>query len=235
MQILNRKFYEVFVPRVSLSNQIFNQKERVFIMEEGSIKYLTAEILRNQDQNMISWENLLYKQVNFEYNIDSLWQKTIQVNDTDVYFLAGAYCITGTRVANICYRLNIRYNTIEKIANLNEGRYGSGYCHLNNKIYLMGGAGPGGKGTSCEVYDIEKNKWNYFTPFPVQLSNPTAVTFGERFIYLIGGRGIERQDTQMSEIMRIDTLQPDQDLKWERIKFQQSGEGSILKIKGGPH
>eukprot|EP00347_Sterkiella_histriomuscorum_P011294 403373002 len=36
----------------------------------------------------------------------------------------------------------------------------------------------------------------------------------------------------MSEIMRIDTLKADKDLKWERISFNQSGEGSILKIMG---
>ena len=65
-------------------------------------------------------------------------------------------------------RFSLDNNTIDRMADLNEGRYrhGTAYDPDNDYIFAFAGSGTQTWGESLERYDIENNQWQEMTDFP---------------------------------------------------------------------
>jgi hypothetical protein len=62
-------------------------------------------------------------------------------------------------------------------------------CHLDNKIYLIGGfSGPEGDVTrECEVLDLQTMICTRIAPLNTPSANSAAAAFGGQFIFKFGG------------------------------------------------
>eukprot|EP00347_Sterkiella_histriomuscorum_P005788 403355267 len=107
--------------------------------EGNSISYLTPQMLKNEVQEEQKWNLMKFRKTNFDYEINTTWQKVIQINEADVYFIGGMNFPGLRKNTKKCYKLNLRQRSIERIANILEGRSGFGICNLGNKIYIIGG------------------------------------------------------------------------------------------------
>eukprot|EP00347_Sterkiella_histriomuscorum_P015056 403358475 len=169
-----------------------------------------------------------FRKLNFEKEINTKLQKVIQVNESDVYFIAGMHDSGLKSLTKKCYRFNLRNRTVERIANTLVVRSGFGICNIGTKIYIMGGNQQGSL-NSNQVYDIDENKWQAFVQLPITLISPTAVVFQNRFIYLIGEFTTARNQDAMSEILRIDTYKGQEEMKWETIQIKQDDQENWLQ------
>jgi hypothetical protein len=79
---------------------------------------------------------------------------------------------------------------MSEISPIKISRSAFGITHLKNKIYCLGGAQSNNHYLSdCEVYDIKSNTWasNEIPDLPVAKISCTAITFENRYIFVIGG------------------------------------------------
>eukprot|EP00347_Sterkiella_histriomuscorum_P017800 403347943 len=169
LQDINRKFYEVFVPRLTLEVPIFCPRSSVFIMfPNNSLFELNQERallgrLINPDINVSSsesveekdkqqqmkivdkninnyWKKIPFRKTNFDKDIMTIWQKVIQVNDWHVYIISGINKNVQSRATKQCYCFDIRYRTLTRVANIIQKRSGFGLCHIKEKIYVCAGS-----------------------------------------------------------------------------------------------
>lgn len=109
--------------------------------------------------------------------------------------------------------------TLSKIAPLAIGRSAFGIAYLKNNIYALGGYNHLLDNLAfCECYSLYSNTWSSFPDLPHPLISPTACSFDDRYIYLVGGSPeINRNySAYLQSILRFD-LDDTLLQKWESI------------------
>ena len=132
------------------------------------------------------WNECQFKKVNFTNEAESIiWNKVIQVNETDVYFISGKFETSSFKKACDCFRYNIHTKEMTKIAPIKHPRTAFGLTHIRNYIYVFGGDEHVLQG---ERYNIITDEWEYFgDKWPYHLIAVTAGKFKERYIFSAGG------------------------------------------------
>ena len=132
------------------------------------------------------WNECQFKKVNFTREAETIvWNKVIQVNETDVYFISGKYVTSSFKKASDCFRYNIETKEMTKVAPIKHPRTAFGLTHMRNYISVLGGDENILQG---ERYTILTDQWEYFgDKWPYHLIAVTAGKFKERYIFIAGG------------------------------------------------
>jgi hypothetical protein len=86
---------------------------------------------------------------------------------------------------------------VRKKPSMSTGRFGHAACSIRHFIVVVGGLErtmqsingtdiPAGI-KECQIYNILQEKWYNLPPLPGEKIQPSVVTVGERFIFVIGG------------------------------------------------
>ncbi|XP_078486304.1 kelch-like protein 36 [Ciona intestinalis] len=140
------------------------------------------------------------------------------VIDDVLYHLAG---VSGkisdvkTRSTNIVYRMKLKEKVLkwEKVASMNDKRWGFGAAVLNGTIFVFGGSDDINKNISQgESYVVSLNKWIKLKPMKIARHGHSIVAHNG-YLYLLGGYGsgylcsMERYDPFLDEWKDVAPMQ----------------------------
>lgn len=156
-------------------------------------------------------------------------------DDAYVYLSGGAASATDWTAADDLWRAEPG-GSWEDLATMPEGRQSHDMVHVDGKLYVVGGVGPGGRDGDTLVYDIAGDSWERLGPLPSGRDHLRAVAVG-RHVWAIGGRAGGITD-------RVDILDT-RSGRWRRgpdlpVAMSAMGVGAIdgaIHVVGGedPH
>lgn len=125
------------------------------------------------------------------YSIDGTLQKQHPIPDIPadsetaciVSEKNGVYVIGAGRYRNALYKLDLNTLYWQKLQDLLESRRGHTCCVIGNKLYVVGGAST----NTVEIYDVNRNKWCFGTPFPCISIEAAASCPLNGFLLVCGG------------------------------------------------
>ena len=100
---------------------------------------------------------------------------------------SGILVCGGSYGGNRCYEYKSTTNTWASMPAMKTSRRGFGMIYLKQKVWVVGGAGGPGSGTSMEIYDPNTNKWTQQS-IPFSISQHCMTKLSSNQFILTGGR-----------------------------------------------
>ena len=126
--------------------------------------------------------------------------------------LRGSIYVIGGTVANshqylkAARRLNEDTLCFEKLADMHYQRDAHGLISWKNRYIIAVGSWHGEESPmTCEMYDVQTNKWTILPKLSEQTCAPGLAIIGDRYLYKVGG------NSDISQVSMLDLEKPD---KW---------------------
>ena len=136
-------------------------------------------------------------------SVPHIWNsQSLEVRGT-IYLTGGSLANTKTYLKSL-YRLNELSWKLEPLADMNHKRDAHGVIGWKNKKIIVVGAWHVDSSTrTCEMYDIENDKWDLLPELNYPTCAPGLIIMKERYLYKLGGttniRKIEVLDLEKPE------------------------------------
>lgn len=179
-----RKFRQIFV----------TSEHEMYALVSDNQRSSFATITRyNHESN--SWEDISSFDVGIRHSI------CIVPKDNFVYFIGGR---KRRKILTDAERFDLKQNKWEKIADIQEPRFGACGAAAYGKVFIAGGGDRLSK--TCEVYNEETNEWQFIASLNIELPFQERIMISvDGSLYVIGGlldkenRKIERYDPDKHE------------------------------------
>ena len=141
-------------------------------------------------------------------NFSELWNsQSIEVRGT-IYVIGGTISNSRTYLKQTM-RLNEETMCFEKLADMHCERDAHGIVSWKNRYIIAVGSWHGDNSTkSCEMYDVQTNKWSMLPSLADETCAPGLVVIDDRYLYKIGG------NNDISQVSMLDLEKP---TKWTSI------------------
>ena len=180
------------------------------------------------------------KSILHEYR-NVFFSKFIQISRTEGIIIGGASDSQKEHALKTCYKMSVSDGKVihTAVASMLYSRIGCAVCISQNKnfIYVVGGVTDNNQLLkSCEVYNVQANKWNLLPDFPCLTTSSSICEYvhdKNKWLYVFGGisdfgGNDKRTTTDTVCRLRIDTESPD---NWEllsvKLPFKACDSGSL--------
>ena len=125
-----------------------------------------------------------------------------------IYIIGGTVANSRTYLKQTC-RLNEETMHFERMADMHYERDAHGLTSWKNRYIIAVGSWHGDNSTrTCEMYDVQTNKWEMLPSLDDETCAPGLVIIGDRYLYKIGG------NNDISQVNMLDLEKPN---KWVQI------------------
>lgn len=125
-------------------------------------------------------------ELDIEFNIPA-YHGSIVTPEGRVFLIGGIDDTSDGKSNARTYEFDPKNSSLVRKSNMTEARFGFAITYCKGKIYVFGGIGQNGPLKSCEVYDINANRWSSIPDMSEASVHASVCTFKDRYIYKFGG------------------------------------------------
>lgn len=228
LQLLDKYFYDVQVPRLMKKCTLTLEKSRLHFLNQDYIILFDLLNVTKRKRKVYAEPDIWPLQsqlgpVESESGINylNLWnQQSLEINGK-IYMTGGA--IAGTR-SYLKTTTVLDENTWEfkaGLADMHHARDAHGMISWKNRYIIVVGSWHVDSSTrTCEIYDIKHNQWHLLPDLNEGTCAPGLIIVGDRYLYKLGGT-TDISKVEMLDLHKID-LRPEQvDKQAEKARARQ--------------
>ena len=213
--------------------KIFLNNNNIYLEEESNeLKYLIEDLCdyinkMELTQNFIWFENnsnniyeislnnnkMISSQIKYNYignNLNNLFlfNNEFRVSNLykDVIYITGGRIKKSNQIQNDVYEYSLTKKSVIQKSSMNQKRINHGSIIIGNYLYICGGIDENYNSIdSCEILNLEQNKWMFISPMKEKLSKINLIQIDNKTFTVFGGIKENKIFNYKIHYYRIDT------------------------------